>query len=402
MTAEDDAPGPGQPGAGPRVRRVVLTWLSTAPGGAERSVLGLAAGLRQLGTAAEIVWWSYGPDRASPRFPPCVPVTEVRHADEYQAALAAALDGAARDTVIVSAHRTAAIDIAAGRIRGVPVAAVMRALLADGCQMRYIAGAGDSALSLREPAELDWDGLAADAWIGISRASSNSVRKHARPGQRIETIYNGVGPGAGEPDLTPRVPRCFLLAGRLEQWKEPDRVLRAFTEASTSAADITLDVIGDGPMLAACEELASETGMHDRITLHGHQENPEDWIARADVLVHGAPLEAFGRVIAEAGMRGRPAIAPRGGGAGEIVIDGVTGITYAPSGPQSLVRAILAAAAWPPTEWHRMAAGALALSRAAFTMERTAAEYLMLCNALLYSRPDAPGEATGREQAPPG
>src|SRR5579875_1360874 len=354
-----------------RVRRIVLTWLCTSAGGAERSVVDLAIELQRFGVDTQVIWWSYGPNAHPPGNSSAFNAAAVEKAADYRRALENALDHAG-DTVVISNHRTALIDHEIARALDIPVAVVLRGLFVSDQRMRFIARAYDSELSAQLPAKLNWKEFGAvDTWVGISRASSDSVREYLEPGGRAETIYNGVqvvGPDAAA--LVPRVPRRFLALGRLEPWKEVDLVLRAFGAACAEHSDITLDVVGGGPLLAEYTDLVREMGLDQRISFHGFQTEPEQWIYQSDVLVHGAPVEGFGRVVAEAAVRGRPAIVPAAGATGEIVINGITGMTYRPADDAALATRISEAASWPSQEWSRLGLNAQTFSRAAFSMER--------------------------------
>jgi glycosyltransferase involved in cell wall biosynthesis len=371
-----------------QVRRVVLTWLSTSTGGAERSVADLAMELRRFGVDARVVWWSYSPDTHPPASAPSAHTTVVESATGYRGAVANALHGAAGDTVVISNHRTALIDHEIAGTFKVPVAAVLRALLVPSQRMRFIAHAEDSGLSPQLPTELEWKQWGAvDTWVGISRAASNSIRRYLTTGGQVETIYNGVATVAPCVEaLVPRVPRRFLTLSRLEPWKNVELVLRAFGAVCAEIDTATLDVVGGGPLLAEYMDLVRRMRLDERISFHGFQADPEQWIYRADVLVHGASIEGFGRVVAEAAVRGRPAIVPAAGATGEIVINGTTGVTYSPADRGALASRIFEAANWSAEEWSRLGTNAREFSRAAFSMERAAAEYLILCSSLLSRR----------------
>ncbi len=59
-----------------------------------------------------------------------------------------------------------------------------------------------------------------------------------------------------------------------------------------------------------------------------------------DILVHPADNESFGRVAVEGMAAGLPVVGVRGGGIGEIVVDGVTGLLAEPDDAAGLARRI--------------------------------------------------------------
>jgi len=69
----------------------------------------------------------------------------------------------------------------------------------------------------------------------------------------------------------------------------------------------------------------------DRIRFFPWVENPEFYISAADLLLHPAYEEPFGRILVEAAACGIPVIATRSGGAPEVVLDGITGYLSDPS-----------------------------------------------------------------------
>ncbi|QMU67198.1 glycosyltransferase family 4 protein [Streptacidiphilus sp. P02-A3a] len=376
---------PSSMAAGPSaLRRVVLTWMSTSNGGAERSVGDLAASMARLGLEVVIIWWHYQ-GSPQPHQEKSVEFFGVDNAPDFRAAVARALRAARGDTVVISNHRTIAIDAALASQFSVPVVSVLRALFIDDQKMRFIAQPDDADVTALYPSELDWGALkVVDSWIGISRASSQSILRHVPPGTTVETIYNGVV--SAEPSaavLSPRAPRRFLTLCRLESWKQVEFVLREFASACAGRDDITLDVVGGGPQLESCQGLVRQAGLEQRIVLHGYQPNPDEWIKRGDVLLHGAPIEGFGRVVPEAGMYGRPAIVAESGATGETVLDGISGLTYRPGQPGHLAAQILAAAAWSPQEWSRFGRNARMLATRVFSLDRVTAEYLIVCGNVL-------------------
>jgi glycosyltransferase involved in cell wall biosynthesis len=105
----------------------------------------------------------------------------------------------------------------------------------------------------------------------------------------------------------------LLAVGALGRCKGQDLLIDAL--ARTGSAPFAL-VVGEGGARARLEEHA------------------------ADLFVHPARWEGFGRVVAEAMAAGRPLIATRVGGIPEIVADGATGRLVEPERPDRLAHAI--------------------------------------------------------------
>jgi glycosyltransferase involved in cell wall biosynthesis len=84
----------------------------------------------------------------------------------------------------------------------------------------------------------------------------------------------------------------------------------------------------------------AEIGLTDRFRFSGFVEDPVRIMSEIDILVHPADHESFGRVVAEAMAAGLPVVGVRGGGVGEIVADGVTGLLAEPDDVECLARHI--------------------------------------------------------------
>jgi glycosyltransferase involved in cell wall biosynthesis len=148
---------------------------------------------------------------------------------------------------------------------------------------------------------------------------------------------------------------------------------------------MSVHVFGEGPELARLQRQARGLGLADRTIYHGHI-GPE-WTQRCDVLVSTCEIEAFGRVIVEAGAAGIPHIVPDQGGTAELVVPGMTGLHYDVNEPAALTRALATVASWGPADYHRHAAAAHAHARR-FSLTACAAAYARLGADLLTDRRD--------------
>jgi glycosyltransferase involved in cell wall biosynthesis len=122
----------------------------------------------------------------------------------------------------------------------------------------------------------------------------------------------------------------LVAVARLLPYKRVDRAVTACNELG-----LPLKVIGDGPDLARLRAMAGPT-----VEILGwvDEERKVELISTARALL--APqVEDFGIVMVEALAAGVPVVAPREGGALDIVDDGTTGVLY-DDGPTGLRRAI--------------------------------------------------------------
>ena len=84
-------------------------------------------------------------------------------------------------------------------------------------------------------------------------------------------------------------------------------------------------LIGDGPDHAAAEMLAHRKGIHPHTFFLGKQENVEETLSIADVMLLPSEMEAFGLAALEAMACEVPPVASRVGGVPELVTHGVDG-----------------------------------------------------------------------------
>jgi glycosyltransferase involved in cell wall biosynthesis len=150
--------------------------------------------------------------------------------------------------------------------------------------------------------------------------------------------------------------------------KRVDVSIRATAEAVRRGDDVALIVVGDGDQRAELEALAAELGVAERVRFLGMRSDVPALMASSDVFVHAAPFEPFGIVCVEAMACRLPVIVPDGGGIGEAVIEGETGLIYPALDHVALSRAI-GRLAHDPAELGAMAGRALADVRKRFTVE---------------------------------
>ena len=155
-------------------------------------------------------------------------------------------------------------------------------------------------------------------------------------GTVIEMVDNGIDfdTWRGLPSNSEsKVPR-FVYLGRLVDLKAVDIVIRSLKEVPCAE----LDVIGDGPMSAKWESLASELGLKDRVHFAGWltQQECAVRLQSAVALVLPSLIECGGAVVLEAMAMGKPVIATRWGGPMDY-LDSTCGILVEPKSYEDLV-----------------------------------------------------------------
>lgn len=356
------------------VPHVVLTWVSTARGGAEQSVLELAGQLGRLVPSVDVVWWRRGgpaPAGAAP-----ARVYEVTDWDSYQLALARATQrGDGRPVVVISSHRTVAADVTgAPRARVIPV--VRHVVNAE--QVLRVIDHHTGQMVERTIGQLPWALLTeVPVWVGISDASTAALREHARQARFVSTIHNGVAIPPVVPTSTrPPTGRLRVAAvARTVPWKRLDQLVRAVADPRLSTA-VSLEVYGEaGSHQGELEELVRDLGAPAQFL--GYADDLPQRLAGYDVLATAALQEGFGRAVIDAAGAAVPSVVPNAGASPELVVDGLTGMVYDPKDPGDLVAALVDALL-DREALAQMGRAARALAEAWYTPGRCAAQYLNL------------------------
>jgi N-acetyl-alpha-D-glucosaminyl L-malate synthase BshA len=104
-------------------------------------------------------------------------------------------------------------------------------------------------------------------------------------------------------------------------------VVQAFAKVA-AALPARLMLIGDGPDRSTAEYLARKLGVQDRIHFLGKQDNVNELLPLADLMLMPSEMESFGLAALEAMACSVPAIATRVGGVPELIHDGEDGCLF--------------------------------------------------------------------------
>ena len=132
-----------------------------------------------------------------------------------------------------------------------------------------------------------------------------------------------------------------LFCAKLQPWKRPHDLVRAFAKAA--GANGYLVFVGDGPLRLDLESESASLGISERVRFVGfvNQSGLPEVYTASDVLVLPSGYEAFGVVVNEAMLCGCPVIVSDSVGAGfDLVREGETGFVF-PTGDVEALSTLL-------------------------------------------------------------
>jgi glycosyltransferase involved in cell wall biosynthesis len=138
-------------------------------------------------------------------------------------------------------------------------------------------------------------------------------------------------------------PELILFVGQLSWRKGVLTLLEAFRRLAVKNDNVSLMLVGQGPLEAELLKRRVEYGLEKRVIVHGHasQTDLPGIYGAADVFVLPSLYDTFGVVICEAMACGLPIITtPNVGAVSSIVKDGVNGIVVNPDSVDELAAAL--------------------------------------------------------------
>lgn len=123
-------------------------------------------------------------------------------------------------------------------------------------------------------------------------------------------------------DPAARPPEVLMVA-RLERPKQPELALDALAQVRDHPWKFTL--VGEGGLRGAVESRVRAHGLQDRVELVGAVDDVPQRLALSQLFVLASTREGLPLSVLEAMRAGLPVVTTDAGGAGEAVLDGVTG-----------------------------------------------------------------------------
>lgn len=204
-------------------------------------------------------------------------------------------------------------------------------------------------------------------YIALTNFARTKFIEGGLPADKIAVRPNFLDPDPGPGTHTGNF---AIFVGRLSPEKGLNTLFEAYPLAANQLDRLPLKIIGEGPLNAVLQKIASEQQFHD-IEFPGWQ--PTDVILslmqQARLLIFPSIwYEGLPRVLIEAFASGVPVIASNLGSMGELVTDHVTGLLFPPGDVQALASKIVWA--WQhPDEMQQMGRNARAEYEQKYTAE---------------------------------
>lgn len=141
--------------------------------------------------------------------------------------------------------------------------------------------------------------------------------------------------------------RVVGTIGRVSEIKAQDVFIRAVPEVLSSLPRTRFLIVGDvfpghEPYMERLKGLVETLGIGSHVVFTGFHRDVSDLVRLMDIVVLTTRIpEGLGISLLEAMAAGKAVIATRGGGSGEVVTDGVTGLLVPPGDFRSLGRAVV-------------------------------------------------------------
>ena len=277
-------------------------------------------------------------------------------------------------------------------------------------------GGVDALSGLTRLAARTWDHslgryivTASAALVPVSPSVADHLRTIGGTDRHMEVALNGVDhevfyPVTREPPGRHDSPGGGLrvgLVGRLIANKGPELALDALGRLRRDGLDVTLDVVGDGPLLEHLQDRAGRDGLAQAVTFSGHVQDVAARLRTFDVVVRPSFTEGLPLAVLEAMASGAVVVASSVPGNVDLVEHERTGLLVPPGDALAL------SAALRRLHDDRQLLGSLrrdALTAASrYTWDTSAAAHLRAIDWALSHRDElSPGRPVAEAATPPG
>ena len=181
-----------------------------------------------------------------------------------------------------------------------------------------------------------------DAITTVSKFMKNFAKEHYNVEKEIQVIYNFVDPH--EFSSEKRLPHDKVTITHVSNFRKVKRapdIIKAFAKVCKITNKVHLEMIGQGPELDYCRDLAISLGINDKVSFRGSLLNVPQVLCYTDIFVIPSEIEGFGLAALEAMACGIPVIASNAGGLPEVIEHGKSGFLITPGDVDTLAKYML-------------------------------------------------------------
>lgn len=159
-------------------------------------------------------------------------------------------------------------------------------------------------------------------------------------------VYNGIDPGLkpkraaeevrSELGISPGTP-VIGTVGSLIKRKRTGLLIDSLKSLEGGFAAV---IVGEGPEMESLRQKAKENGIADKVRFTGFSADALSYINAFDIFVLPSMKEGLPRVVLEAMLMGKPAVAFDVTGPSELIVDGVTGLLVREESAGALAEAV--------------------------------------------------------------
>ena len=117
----------------------------------------------------------------------------------------------------------------------------------------------------------------------------------------------------------------IVYLGRLNEIKNPLRMIRIIAEVAKQKEDLKVAVVGSGELEEECKALSKQLGLEDKVEFLGYKSNPLKIVKSSKVMIMTSLTEGTPMSALESFALGTPIVSTPVGGMCELIENGVNG-----------------------------------------------------------------------------
>jgi len=130
--------------------------------------------------------------------------------------------------------------------------------------------------------------------------------------------------------------KIILMIGAFEKRKRHRELVDIFNKVLKNYSNALLLLVGDGKLMHEVKNQVKKLRLDEKIIFTGFRDDPEKFIALADICILNSVREGLPRVVMQYIAGGKPTITTKLPGIDEIVKDGINGCVFSMHDPEAL------------------------------------------------------------------